>query len=97
MFNYSCRSWATSLYVCVCVCVCVCAVVNILTLVRSYQKYCNIFSYVINFEVFFIQIWAWQVDFHQGKSNFKLLVRPDKLKWILKLYTGVIVYLNQII
>ena len=45
----------------------------------------------------FSQIWAWQVDFHQGKFNFKLLVLMDKLRWILRLYTGVIVYLNQMI
>ena len=35
-----------------------------------------------------IQIQAWQVDFHQGKLDLGLLVRTDKLKGILKLYTG---------
>ena len=34
-----------------------------------------------------IQIQAWQVDFHQGKSDLGLLIRMDKLKGILKLYT----------
>ena len=36
-----------------------------------------------------IQIQVWQVDFHQGgKLDLGLLVRTDKLKGILKLYTG---------
>ena len=35
-----------------------------------------------------IQIQAWQVDFHQGKLDLGLLIRTDKLKGILKLYTA---------
>ena len=34
-----------------------------------------------------IQIQAWQVHFHLGKLDLGLLVRMDKLKGILKLYT----------
>ena len=37
-----------------------------------------------------IQIQAWQIDFHQGKFDLGLLVRADKLKGILKLYTAVL-------
>ena len=35
-----------------------------------------------------IQIQAWQVDSHLGKLDLGLLVRTDKLKGILKLYTS---------
>ena len=33
---------------------------------------------------------AWQIDFHQGKFDLRLLVRADKLQEILKLYTAVL-------
>ena len=45
------------------------------------------FPPVINFDIFLHgKSKSWQINCHLGKFNLRLLVRTDKLRWILKLY-----------
>ena len=55
---------------------------GLVEILEKHRKYYYNF-HVINFEVLMIQIQAWQVDFHPGKLDWRLLLQSDKLREFL--------------